>query len=81
MFNFKAFKLGKTLFKPLKLASLLKIINIVSRFSTSSNNDFYEVLGIKKNATDKEVKKSFMKLAKKWHPDKNKSPEAKEKFQ
>ena len=33
--------------------------------------DYYEVLGINKNATDDEVKKAYKKLAKKWHPDLN----------
>lgn len=33
--------------------------------------DYYEVLGIKKNANDKEIKKAYHSLAKKYHPDKN----------
>ncbi len=42
--------------------------------------DFYEVLGVSKNATDREIKTAYRKLALKWHPDRNKSSEAEEKF-
>ncbi|MBR1859513.1 MAG: molecular chaperone DnaJ [Selenomonadaceae bacterium] len=37
----------------------------------ADKRDYYEVLGINKNATDDEVKKAYKKLAKKWHPDLN----------
>ena len=39
-----------------------------------------ELLGVSKNSTSGEIKKAYFQLAKKWHPDVNKSPEAKEKF-
>jgi len=42
--------------------------------------DYYDILNLKKGATDKEIKKSYRKLAVKWHPDKNSDPGAEEEF-
>ncbi|XP_061187455.1 dnaJ homolog subfamily B member 9-like isoform X1 [Saccostrea echinata] len=45
-----------------------------------AKKDYYEILGVKKNATDKQIKRAFRKLAVKYHPDKNKDKDAQEKF-
>ncbi len=45
-----------------------------------NKRDYYEVLGVQRGATPDEVKKAFRKLAMKWHPDRNKAPEAQDKF-
>ena len=42
--------------------------------------DYYDVLGVDKNADDKTIKSAFRKLAKKYHPDVSKEPDAAEKF-
>ncbi len=46
----------------------------------STKRDYYEVLGVPRSASQEEIKKAFRRLARKYHPDINKDPDAQEKF-
>ena len=45
-----------------------------------SKRDYYEILGVPRNASESELKRAFRNLARKYHPDVNDAPDAEEKF-
>jgi molecular chaperone DnaJ len=46
----------------------------------ATQRDYYDILGVPRDASDDDVKRSFRKLAQQWHPDVNTSPEADSRF-
>jgi DnaJ-class molecular chaperone len=44
-------------------------------------SNYYEILGVGKDASESDIKKAYRALSLKWHPDRNTSPEAQSKFQ
>uniref|UniRef100_A0A1B6M6H2 DnaJ homolog subfamily B member 9 n=1 Tax=Graphocephala atropunctata TaxID=36148 RepID=A0A1B6M6H2_9HEMI len=60
---------------------LLSAVLLASvELSLQSKRDYYEVLGVDRDAKPKQIKKAFRTMAAKYHPDKNKDPGAEEKF-
>lgn len=60
---------------------LLLAVNIllISEFILAKR-DYYDILGVPRDATERQIKKAFHKLALKYHPDRNKGPDAEAKF-
>jgi curved DNA-binding protein CbpA len=42
--------------------------------------DYYKILGVEKNSSEKDIKAAYRKLARQYHPDVNDAPDAEERF-
>nr|XP_057933305.1 dnaJ homolog subfamily B member 9-like [Doryrhamphus excisus] len=54
-------------------------ILLISEFILAKR-DYYDILGVPKDASERQIKKAFHKLALKYHPDRNKGPDAEARF-
>ena len=74
--------MSKKLFLKTPYLLILITLPLIIISQSEKKEDYYELLGVKKDATDAEIRKAYRKLALKWHPDKNQDnkQEAEEKF-
>ena len=64
--------------KMLSSVSSLWFLSLCALYMIAEATDYYDILGVSKKASQKEIKKAFRKLAVKYHPDKNKDMDKKE---
>ena len=59
---------------------LLLLSWLAVRGDATRDESLYDVLGVSRKANQKEIRSAYKRLAREWHPDKNKSPRAQEKI-
>lgn len=59
---------------------MAQLINWVLNLIMATKRDYYDILAVNKNASEAEIKRAYRKLALEYHPDRNKTKDAAEKF-
>lgn len=62
------------------VGALAALVSCSAPDLTKKRQSYYRILGVENNAEPKEIKRSFMKLAKAYHPDKNSDEETRDLF-
>lgn len=72
---------NSALFAVLGIVFACVFVNTAYGVTTANGGyDPYEVLGLKRSAGAQDIRKAYKQLVVQWHPDKNKDPEAEDKF-
>lgn len=68
---------------PVRLSQLLVLLLALCALlaeAAAGDLDYWKILGLRRGASEADIKKSYRKLSKKFHPDKNKSEDAEQRF-